>query len=71
MSVQVNNDHLNLMALIASDGVECFVVSQSGNSGGTSKCIILMGGYAMTEHGEIVAPGRYMLESSFVDEFSP
>lgn len=61
-------DRRALLALIAQDGVDLHVMSPSGHSGTILKCAIVLGGYALTEDGEIVSPDRWFAWNETLEE---
>lgn len=54
-----------LLRLIAMDGEWMHVMSPSTNSGVLCRGIRLLGGYVLTEYGEIAAPDRWLSDDSF------
>lgn len=60
-------DRQALLRLIAADGEWIHVMSPSYNSGVLCRGIRLLGGYVLTEYGEIASPERCMSEDRFDD----
>ena len=61
-------DRAALAEWIAANGVEFCVMNPNGESGAVMRCVIVAGGFLLTEDLEVVGPDRHYLESSVVDD---
>ncbi len=54
----------NLLSLIKSDGFWAHCLSNSGDSGVLTRCAVVLGGYVITEDGDIYPPNSVIRDTN-------